>query len=171
MDPQVESFIGEIRPWLLRQALNICKDPTDSDDLVQEASERFLKAFATHALPREERERWLITIMANRFIDLCRKRKSEKQGIVDPTLERLTLGQPSDPTRLSESISDETFAESMKRLSPALRDTLKLRLEGKRYHEIAETQRIPIGAVGKRLSDARQKLLRMLAPFLAPGDH
>ncbi|MCY1018625.1 RNA polymerase sigma factor [Pyxidicoccus sp. MSG2] len=173
MDPQLESFIVEIRPWLYRQAYNICRDRADAEDLVQEGSERFLKSFASLSrLPAEnELERWLITAMANCFIDLCRKRKSEKQGAVDPTLERLTVGQPSDPPRLSDTISDEDFAAVMKKLSPALRKTLELRLAGKRYHEIAEVERIPIGAVGKRLSDARKKLLRLLAPFLAPGDH
>lgn len=173
MDPQLESFIVEIRPWLHRQAFNICKDRTDAEDLVQDASERFLKALAslTRVPSDNELERWLLIIVANCFIDLCRKRKYEKQGALDPTLERLTVGQPPDPKRLSDTISDEDFAAVMRKLSPALRKTLELRLAGKRYHEIAEAEQIPIGAVGKRLSDARKKLLRMLAPFLGPGGH
>jgi RNA polymerase sigma-70 factor (ECF subfamily) len=173
VDPQLESFIVEIRPWLYRQAFNICKDRADAEDLVQDASERFLESFASLArVPTDnELERWLITIVTNCFVDLCRKRKSEKHGALDPTLERLTVGQPPEPKRLSDTISDEDFAASMRKLSPALRKTLELRLAGKRYHEIAEAEQIPIGAVGKRLSDARKKLLRMLAPLLGPGDH
>lgn len=173
MDPQLESFIVEIRPWLHKQAFNICKDRVDAEDLVQEASARFLRAFAglTRLPEVTHLERWLIATMAHCFVDQCRKRKSEKQGAVDPTLERLTVGQQSEPKLLSDTISDEDFEAAMKKLSPALRTTIELRLAGKRYHEIAEVQRIPIGAVGKRLSDARKKLLRMLAPFLASGDH
>lgn len=173
VDPQLESFIVEIRPWLHKQAFNICKDRVDAQDLVQEASARFLRSFSGQTrLPTvNELERWLIAIMARYFVDQCRKRKSEKQGAEDPTLERLTMAHPPDPKRLSETIPDEDFDAAMKKLSPTLRTTIELRLSGKRYHEIAEAQQISVGAVGKRMSDARKKLLRMLAPFFSSGEH
>jgi len=173
VEPQLESFIVEIRPWLRRQALHICRNRADAEDLVQEASSRFLQSFASLAtLPTvNDLERWLISIMQRCFIDQCRKRKSEKQGAMDPTLVRLTMGQQSEPKRLSETIPDEAFDAAIEKLNPTLRTTIEMRLAGMRYHEIAEAQQIPIGAVGKRLSDARKKLLRMLTPFLGSGDH
>lgn len=173
MDPQLESFIVEIRPWMHKQAFIISGDRADAEDLVQEASARFLKSFAelTRLPSVNELERWLITVMMRCFIDQCRKRKSAKQGAVDPTLEKLTVGQPSEPDLLSDPIVDEVFDAAMKKLSPSLRTTIELRLKGKRYHEIAEAQRIPVGAVGKRLSDARKKLTRLVAPFLSSREH
>ncbi|HVG63776.1 MAG TPA: RNA polymerase sigma factor, partial [Hyalangium sp.] len=173
VDHQFEPFIVGIQPWLRKKALQFCKHETDAEDLVQEATARFLKAFAkVGALPQENLlEAWLITTMMNCFSDLCSKRKAEKQGVMDPTLERMTVGQQSEPKLLSDTVSDEAFAAVMKKLSPALRTTCEMRAKGLRYHEIAQAQGISIGVVGKRLSDARKKLLRMLEPFIGPGDH
>lgn len=162
-----------IRPWLLSKAFQLCKDRVDAEDLVQEATFRFLKAFANvETLPAENlREAWLITTMTNCFIDQCRKRRSEKQGTADPTLEAMTVGQDSEPKPLFASISDEDFSAVMKKLSPTLRATFELRAAGMRYHEIAQVQGITVGVVGKRLSDARRNLLKMLAPLVGAGDH
>jgi RNA polymerase sigma factor (sigma-70 family) len=173
VDYQFEPFILGIRPWLLNKAFAICRDRTDAEDLVQEATLRFLKSFASvRSMPSENLlEAWLITTITNCFFDQCRKRRVEKQGAEDPALENMTVGQPSDPKPLYDSISDEDFSAVMKRLSPTLRATFELRAAGLRYHEIAQAQGIPIGLVGKRLSDARRKLLEMLLPIVGSGDH
>jgi RNA polymerase sigma-70 factor, ECF subfamily len=174
VDHQLQLFIVGIQPWLRKKALNICKDATDAKDLVQEASARFLKTFeGATALPQENYiERWLIATMSNCFVDLCRKRKAEKQGAADPTLGRMTVGHPSEePKLLSETISDEDFATVMRRLSPKLRATFEMRVAGHSYQDISQTLGIPIGRVGKRLSDARKKLLSMLEPILGGGGH
>jgi RNA polymerase sigma-70 factor, ECF subfamily len=173
VDPQIEPFILEIRPWLLNKAFVICRDRTDAEDLVQEATLRFLKAFANvKSLPSENLlEAWLITTMTNCFLDQCRKRLAEKQGAKDPVLEKLTVAQQAEPKPLYDNISDEDFSAVMKKLSPTLRATFELRAAGLRYHEIAKAQGIPIGLVGKRLSDARRKLLEWLSPIAAAGDH
>lgn len=173
VDPQIEPFILEIRPWLLTKAFSICRDRTDAEDLVQEATLRFLKSFANVAtLPSENLiEAWLITTMTNCFLDQCRKRQAEKQGAKDPVLEKLTVAQQPEPKPLYDNISDEDFAAVMKKLSPTLRATFELRAAGLRYHEIAQAQGIPIGLVGKRLSDARRKLLEWLSPIAGAGDH
>jgi RNA polymerase sigma-70 factor (ECF subfamily) len=109
--------------------------------------------------------------MTNCFFDQCRKQRVEKQGAKDPVLENMTVAQQPDPKPLSDNVSDEDFAAVMKKLSPTLRATFELRAAGLRYHEIAQAQGIPIGVVGKRLSDARRKLLEMLSPIAGSGDH
>lgn len=173
VDPRIESFILGIRPWLLTKAFSICRNRSDSEDLVQEATLRFLKSFASvGSLPSENLlEAWLTTTMANCFFDQCRKRRAEAQGAKDPVLENLTVAQRPDPKPLYENVSDGDFAAAMKKLSPSLRDTFELRASGLRYHEIAKAQGIPIGLVGKRLSDARRKLLAWLTPLVGTGDH
>jgi RNA polymerase sigma factor (sigma-70 family) len=116
-------------------------------------------------------EAWLITTMTNCFFDQCRKRRVEKQGAEDPALEKMTVGQQAEPKPIYDSVSDEDFTTVMKKLSPTLRATFELRAAGLRYHEIAQAQGIPIGVVGKRLSDARRKLLELLSPIVGIGDH
>lgn len=173
MDPQIEPFILGVRSWLLNKAFSMCRNRTDAEDLVQEATMRFLKSFAGMApLPSEHLlEAWLITTMTNCFFDQCRKQRVEKQGAKDPALENMTVPQQPDPKPLSDNVSDEDFAAVMMKLSPTLRATFELRAAGLRYHEIAQAQGIPIGVVGKRLSDARRKLLEMLSPIAGSGDH
>ncbi|OJT23601.1 hypothetical protein BO221_16500 [Archangium sp. Cb G35] len=173
MDHRLEPFIVRLRPWLLNKAFHLSKNRTDAEDLVQEAIARFLKALAkVESLPSENLcEAWLITTMTNCFVDQCRRQTTEKQGAQDPTLERMTMGQESEPKPLSDTISDEDFAVLMKKLSPTLRATVELRAAGLRYHEIAQAQNTTTSTVGKRLSDARKKLMKMLAPILGPGDH
>jgi RNA polymerase sigma factor (sigma-70 family) len=173
VDPQIEPFILEVRPWLLNKAFSICRNRTDAEDLVQEATLRFLKSFASvGSLPSENLlEAWLITTMTHCFFDQCRRRQAEMQGARDPVLENLTVAQRPDPKPLYDNISDGDFAAVMKKLSPTLRATFELRAAGLRYHEIAQAQGIPIGLVGKRLSDARRKLLEWLTPLAGSGDH
>lgn len=171
--PQIEPFILEIRPWLLNKAFSICRNRTDAEDLVQEATLRFLKAFTNVAsLPSENLlEAWLITTMTNCFLDQCRKRQAEKQGAKDPVLEKVTVAQQPESKPFYDNISDEDFAAVMKKLSPTLRATFELRAAGLRYHEIAKAQGITTGLVGKRLADARRKLLEWLSPIAGSGDH
>ncbi len=172
VDHQLEPFILGVRPWLLNKAFALCRNRTNAEDLVQEATLRFLKSFAgVSSLPSENLlEAWLITTMTNCFFDQCRKQRVERQGAEDPALEN-TVAHASDPKPLYDNISDEDFAMVMQKLSPTLRATFELRAAGLRYHEIAQAQGIAIGVVGKRLSDARRKLLEMLSPMVGSGDH
>ncbi len=172
MEHQLEPFIVRFRPWLLNKAVHLCRNRTDAEDLVQEAIARFLKAFSqVETLPPEnECEAWLIITMTNCFKDQCRRQKVMQRGAEDPTLETLTMGQEPEPKGLADTISDEDFAKVMKKLSPTLRATFELRAAGLRYKDIAQAQNISVGVVGKRLSDARDKLMKLLAPFMG-GEH
>ena len=169
----LEPFILVRRHWLLNKASSLCHNRADAEDLVQEATLRFLKAFTSMSSRPSENllEAWLITTMTNCFFDQCRKRRVEKQGAQDPALENMTVAQQAEPKPLYDNISDEDFAAVMQKLSPTLRATFELRMAGLRYQEIARVQGIPIGVVAKRLSDARRKLLEMLSPLAGSGDN
>jgi RNA polymerase sigma-70 factor (ECF subfamily) len=173
VDPQLEPFILVMRPWLLNKAFSICRNRTDAEDLVQEATLRCIKSFSNVGTQPSQNllEAWFITTMTHCFYDQCRRRQVEKQGAEDPTLERMTVGHESGPKPLSDTISDEDFAAVMQKLSPTLRATFELRAAGLRYHEIAKTQGISTGLVGKRLHDAREKLLELLSPSDGSGDN
>jgi RNA polymerase sigma-70 factor (ECF subfamily) len=170
----LEPFISQIRPSLLKKAIAMCRNRTDAEDLVQEASLRFLKSFASAStLPPENAiEGWLILTMTNCFFDQCRKRLVEKQAAKDPTMENSIVAPPTNIKLLSDTISDEDFSAAIKKLSPKLRETFELRASGRRNKEISDQLGIDIGLVAKRLHDARKKLLKWLTPpDSSSGDH
>ncbi len=172
MAQRIEEFIVRVRAWLLMQAVMLCHDKTDAEDLVQETCLRFIQSFSKlEALPPEHVcEGWLITTMTNRFYDQCRKRRVAKRREEDPALESISVAQPGAKTRL-ESITDDQFASALESLTPLQRATFELYAAGKSYKEIAELQGIPTGTVGKRLSDARTRLKELLAPLAQMGEH
>ena len=174
VDAQLRAFIVEFQPWLLGRARRICPNEADAQELVQRASERFLTSLSRlpRLPPKAKLEGWLIVTMTNDFNTRNRKRMSEKKGVLDPTLEGMTMGQPPELERLfSEAEEDVAFDAAMKELSPTLRATVEMHLKGKSYREISKSKRIPTGTVGKRLTDARKKLVSLLAPFISSREH
>jgi RNA polymerase sigma-70 factor (ECF subfamily) len=176
----LDGFISRIRPWLLIQARKLCRNQSDAEDLVQEGCLRFLNAFAQVGTlpPENECEAWLITTMTNYFYDQCRRREVEKRRQTDPALEEITMGKGANPKSPYENpkspydqITDEAFAEAVKKLSPGLRSTFELFAAGNRYREIAQRQGLTVGAVGKRLSDARSKLKEIFSATFQQGEH
>ncbi|HLL52560.1 MAG TPA: RNA polymerase sigma factor [Myxococcaceae bacterium] len=169
----LDAFISRIRPWLLIQARKLCRNHSDAEDLVQEGCLRFLNAFAQleRLPPENECEAWLITTMTNCFYDQCRKREVEKRRQADPALEEVSVGQRANPKSPYDQITDKAFADAVKQLSPGLRSTFELFAAGKRYREIAQRQGLTVGAVGKRLSDARSKLKEIFSATFQQGEH
>lgn len=68
------------RRELLRYCSQLCRDPAEAEDLVQET---FLKAISSldllEGLGAKERRAWLYKVAKNRFYDRCRKRKTEQE--------------------------------------------------------------------------------------------
>ena len=174
VEAQLRAFIVKFRPRLLAQAVRICSNKAEAEDLVQTASERFLRDIPRlrRIESRKQLEDWLIKTMANEFISRCRKRSAEKKGRLDPTLEEITLGRPAELKRLLSELEEALAVDAaMNELSPTLRSTMELRLKSKSYQEISLIQNIPVGRVGKRLSDAREKLMSMLGPLITSRKH
>jgi len=155
-------------------ARNLCGNASDAEDLLHETIVKFIQAADTGKTPVEARqcEAWLVRALKNLFTDLCRKKKVQEQGAREPSL-NVEAASPqeyaADP--IYDSISPEQVGEALDKLSPKLRETFKLHLAGKKYHEIAKLLGIPIGTVGKRIHDARERLHELLTPRgPTPGD-
>jgi len=173
VDHLLSSYVIRAQPWLMRQALRLCRDRADAQDLVQEALVRFTGHFASvTGLPAEHHcDAWLIRTMTNLFYDQCRKRAVEKRGAADPSTEKITVAQGPTPKPGYDAITDEQFAQAVHALSPALRRTIELRMLGRSFKEIAALEGIAIGAVGKRLYDARARLKALLEPYTLSEEH
>ncbi len=138
-----------------------CRNESDADDLVQEASTRFLQKYAQVANPESEASclAWLATTINNLFFDQCRRTKVQVQGAQDPHLreEAVVTIEPLSP-EVYDQIDEEMIDKAIQSLSPTLRTTYEMHVAGKKYQEIALALGIPVGTVGKRISDARAKL-------------
>jgi RNA polymerase sigma-70 factor (ECF subfamily) len=166
-------FAMQRRPLLLMRAKNVCRNPSDAEDLVQETMIRFIQSFGSVAMPPEARlcEAWMMRVVNNLFIDQCRKRKVQELGAKEPSLNNELATQEPVGDSVFDEITPEQIAEALDNLSPKLRETFKLHLSGKKYHEIAELLSIPMGTVAKRMHDARAKLHELLKrPSPPSGD-
>ncbi len=155
------------RDWLMGQAVTLCRNRADAEDLVQETLLRFIKAFEhSEAFPdRRTCASWLITALTNLFYDQCRKKQVQKQNARDPALNVRTQVDPERAVIPDfDTVTSEQFAQAVDTLSPPMRTTLELYAQGKKYRDIASTLGIQVGTVSKRLHDIREKMGALLRP-------
>lgn len=155
---------------LMGQAMNLCGDPNDAEDLVQETILRFIQEFGDkdNLPPVSSGEAWLVKTLSNLFFSQCRKLRTRVNGAKDPALSA-EAREPAPPPTYA-SITSEQFSEALGTLSPKIRETFELRAAEMKYEDIASTLGIPVGTVKKRLHDARTKLREYLQTFLTPGN-
>jgi RNA polymerase sigma-70 factor (ECF subfamily) len=158
---QAGEFATQRRTWLLAQALNVCRNRTDAEDLVQEAILRFIQCFEKVQVLPDERscEAWLVRTIANLFTDQCRKRKIQESGAKELGLKgEAAEDEESASPPAYDAVTDEAFAQGLRILGPKIRATFEMHAAGAKYQDISRAQGIPIGTVAKRLHDARAKL-------------
>jgi RNA polymerase sigma-70 factor (ECF subfamily) len=170
---RLDELLAAKRRWLIAQARNLCRNPVDAEDLVQETMVRFLAAFGqVSQLPNESVcANWLVTTLTNCFYDQLRKQRTRERSAVEPALQEASV-EPGPPERsIYERISDEQFTSAVQTLSPVARSTFELHARGRKYKEIANELGIREGTVAKRLHDARARLRRLLEPLIQVGDN
>lgn len=164
-----EAFIQRHRPSLLAVARRLCaRGILDPEDLVQEAFERALPEFG-HLKDRTEAAcaAWLCTTMTNRFLDHCRRQRTEVRGLPHLALvQDLPVTGDGDQENW-ELVGNDAFQAAIEQLKPHLRDAYKLHAEGRRYQAIAEHFNVPVGTVGSWLTLARRDLRELLLPSVA----
>lgn len=156
------------RALLTGMARRLCRrGGIDPDDLVQDTLERALRQRAWLAA-RDERtcRAWLCTTLQHRFLDLCRRQRTE---LVDaPHLKQIrapVVVREPRTWRPWERVSEEHLREAVERLKPPLRDAFELHAAGLRYKEISERLGAPMGTVGCWLFQARRDLREWLRPY------
>lgn len=167
---QAGAFAMQRQSRLMGQAMKMCGDSDEAEDLVQEVILRFIEEFSTRdMLPQAPTcEAWLVRTLSNLFFGQCRRLRIQVKGARDPALS--PEAREAAPAPTYENITSEQFAEALSSLSAKIRGTWELRAAGKKYEEIAELLQIPVGTVKKRLHGARTKLREYLQTFLTPGE-
>jgi RNA polymerase sigma-70 factor, ECF subfamily len=167
-------FADEALPWLdavHRFALQLTRDPTAAEDLVQET---YLRAFRSwEQFDRGTNCRsWLFTICRNTFFHerdraSTRYEVQEADGRRDgapmgPEVESAVRAYGA-PDAFFDGILDETLAASIDALPEEFREVLVMSdLGDLTYAEISEVLGIPVGTVKSRLFRARRNIRETL---------
>ncbi|WP_460742459.1 sigma-70 family RNA polymerase sigma factor [Mariniluteicoccus endophyticus] len=155
-------------------AMRMTRNPTDAEDLVQEA---FAKAYASfhQYTPGTNLKAWLYRILTNTYINTYRKAQrspqiSDGEDVEDWQLARAeshtSQGLRSAEMEALDRMPDSAVTEALASLSPDFRLAVYLAdVEGFAYKEIAEIMGTPIGTVMSRLNRGRSQLRARLGDY------
>jgi RNA polymerase sigma-70 factor (ECF subfamily) len=147
---------------LYRVALRLTRNPTDADDLVQDAVLKAYRGFDTYT-PGTNAKGWLLTILRNAFINEYRRRTRRPETMDLDTAEAvgaLPQEEVEDPqARFFDQIVDDEVLRAIDELPEVFREALVLSdVEGLDYREVARVLDIPVGTVKSRLFRGRRML-------------
>ncbi len=155
---------------LHRYAVQLCRDPSEAEDLVQETLLKAFRYFDRYE-PGTRCKAWLFRILTNTFLNSRRARVRQF-----PLLDNVDAAEPdaseliawsefyADPERraTSRSLRDVVDA-ALEELPEDFRTVVLLAdLEGFAYKEIADIMECPVGTVMSRLHRARKALQQRL---------
>jgi RNA polymerase sigma-70 factor (ECF subfamily) len=161
---------------LYRTALRMTRNPSDAEDLVQEA---YLRAFRSlHQFTEGTNLRaWLFRILTNTYINEYRRRQrrpvsSSLDGIEEFYLYDHLVASPVQPDDerpedvVLQQLTVDDVIRAIESLPEEFRHVVLLAdVEGFAYREIAEIVGIPVGTVMSRLFRARRRLQKQLYEF------
>ena len=157
---------------LYRTAMRMTRNPSDAEDLVQDALVRAYR-FYDRFEPGTNFRAWLFKILTNTYINSYRRKQSRPQeSSLDETVDFFLYNQLSDDsgervTDVENTVLDQLGADAIQRaidqLPPQFRTTVQLSdVEGLSYAEIAEATGVAKGTVMSRLFRGRRQLQRAL---------
>lgn len=145
-------------------------NPSDAEDIVQDACLRALKAIDGYR--GGNARAWLLTIVRNTAFSWLAKQRSASLVMVgdlsdvDEVAAEAATAEPSQPTPESELIrraDRQGVANAIAALSLPMREVVVLRdINDFSYKDIADMLDLPIGTVMSRLSRGRQQLAALL---------
>ncbi|WQD80243.1 RNA polymerase sigma factor [Paraburkholderia kururiensis] len=153
----------------------LCGNPSDAEDVVQEACVRAFRFFDT--FHGDSARPWLLTIVRRTWYTEWRRRANAHE--VAPfddndgndgeiALDGWSVGGLDPEALLIREEDARRVHEALEQLPPEFREVLVLReMEDLSYREIAVIADLPVGTVMSRLARARRKLAALLGG--APG--
>jgi len=165
-----ERDVLPLLPSLYSAALRLTRNPTDAEDLVQEAYLRAYRGFGGFSEGTNVRA-WMYRILTNTFINTYRKKQREPVTVQDENGEDWylfdKLGESGVEASAESTVLDRIPDEDVQRALEALPDGFRMAVlladvEGFSYKEIAEILEVPIGTVMSRLHRGRRALEKAL---------
>ncbi|MBG6083665.1 sigma-70 family RNA polymerase sigma factor [Zhihengliuella flava] len=161
---------------LYSAALRMARNPSDAEDLVQEAYAKAYSAFHQYK-PGTNLKAWLYRILTNTYINLYRKRQREPLRASTDTVEDWQMAEAAEHTstglRSAEAEALDHLPDSdVKTALATIPEEFRLAVyftdvEGYAYKEVAEILGIPMGTVMSRLHRGRKQLRELLADYAA----
>jgi len=144
-------------------------NPTDAQDIVQDASLSAFRAIAGYQ--NGDARSWVLTIVRHSAYQWLRKNRRNALVNLDSLEEAEERGTWSEPWATQTPEAALIAKTDAVRLEQAIlgipepfRETLILReIHGLDYREIAKRQQVPLGTVMSRLARARRRLITELA--------
>ncbi len=158
-------------------ALGVVKNPSDANDVVQEAFVKVHRHLATFQ-GASSFYTWLYRITMNLAIDQLRRKKAARQVDFDEAIKQ--DDGTEDPANVAPILTgaDPGKTQSRKELAAKIHDALALlpeihrqaillrEVEGLNYEEIATIMKVPKGTIMSRLFHARRKMQSALADYV-----
>ena len=154
------ALLGEFGGRTLRYLRSLVED--DADDVQQEVWLSVYRSVASLANPGAFRT-WLFSTTRRRAIDHLRRRRRERELLVDSTD---ASGEPVDASADDPAMEDPgrgALDDLLAGLPPPQREVLLLRFQDElSYAEIALVVGCPVGTVKTRIHHAKRKLQELL---------
>jgi RNA polymerase sigma-70 factor (ECF subfamily) len=153
-------------------ALYLTRNPSDSEDLVQEAMFRAFRFF-DHYEPGTNCRAWLFRILRNTFVNEYRRKVNRPAEVPIEAEEALPedaepiAGYIADPeAELLQDLYDDEVTHALEQLPDDFREVVLMRdVEGFSYQEIAHVIERPVGTVRSRIARGREMLRRRLMSY------
>ena len=157
---------------LYRTALRMTRNPSDAEDLVQDALVRAYRFYDRFEQGTNFRA-WLFKILTNTYINSYRRKQGRPQeSSLEDTEDFFLYNQissdaPDSVNDVEDTVLDRLSADEIQRaidqLPPQFRTTVQLAdVEGLSYAEVAEATNVAKGTVMSRLFRGRRLLQRAL---------
>ena len=134
----------------------LTRDPSDADDVVQEA---YMRAFRyADGFHGGDSRSWILKIVRNTCFTWLRKNRSYEL-VYELEEDRYEASISNPEELLMESADRKMLKDLLDELPAAYKEIIVLRdLEGLSYKEISSVTDLPLGTVMSRLARARKKL-------------
>jgi len=151
-------------------AMSLTRNPTDAEDLVQEACLRAIKGITQNGIKSDPKV-WLFTILRNVWINQWRRRTKGPEFILlgksrvdgGPLQEWLSDERERPEDHFDRNVVSGKIRLAISGLPEVFREVVVLRyFEGFSYRQIASILGCPAGTVMSRLNRARAELRTIL---------
>lgn len=151
-------------------AMSLTRNPTDAEDLVQEACLRAIKGLIQNGIKSDPKV-WLFTILRNVWINQWRRRTNGPEFILlgksradgGPLQEWLSDERERPEDHFDRNVVSGKIRLAISGLPEVFREVVVLRyFEGFSYRQIASILGCPAGTVMSRLNRARAELRTIL---------